>query len=199
MIGNHGERRGVERGMQPTVKLGWRRGATIAMATAVAVTLASGAGCGGASDRGPVGGAATAPAGRSPTSGGGSDDDPLSLVVRAGRSAVLAPFSFCSRGMCGDGLPPDPLPDLGAAPQVAVESPGPGWRFTASVTPVNRPVGEGAYTPLLPAADGTFVPRPPRPSRTYSVVLASEHAGARPEGGTVAFRWTATGPAQPGR
>ena len=142
------------------------------------------------SEAGPeVGDQATAPPDRPPPTNAPGDERPPPVRVSAGdRSIELDPFTYCYRTGCADGMPPDPLPDIGAAAELRVDFGLPAWTFTASFRPSDRECGREETIDLAPTGDGSHVLRPAGPAGTYDVMLFGRGDGDA----AYSFRWTTT-------
>ena len=177
-------------------------------ALAVAATLTV-AGCAGAGE--------LAPRAATPTSGGATArseepvDPPLHsspppVTVRGiGGPVDLEPWTWCwsgpTSGGCADGAPPEELSDVGAAGQVAVSFPEPGWTFTAAFRPADQPCAreqrgdlQVGPTGLAPSTSGGVI-TPAGPAGTYDVDVSGRGAGGNDV--ITTFRWTTSvdGPA----
>lgn len=123
---------------------------------------------------------------------------PPPVTVRgAGEPVDLAPWTSCWSGLagggCADGAPPADPPDVGAAEQVEVSFPEPGWTFSATFRPAGQPCAraqqvdlEGRPPGLAPSTSGgTIVPV--GPAGTYDVDVFG--SGAKGDV-VITFRWT---------
>lgn len=129
-----------------------------------------------------------------------SADRPPPVQVDAGGSTTsLDPWSYCwtydaartegpdvREGVCTDGIPPDPPPDVGSFDHLVVSFPLPGWTFQAGFAPDDRPCALPHIVDLAPTAHGHRL-EPAGAAAPYTVTLMG-----RGEGGsvTVSFRWT---------
>lgn len=119
---------------------------------------------------------------------GGDIDYPPDIVVHAGGEAlVLLPYTFCWGDGCADGMPPDPLPQIGAQPALTVEFPVDGWEFTASFQRAGDPCARTQSVELERVSPTMFALPPAGFADTYDVTLF----GRGPGGDAIAlFRWT---------
>lgn len=112
-------------------------------------------------------------------------EGPPPVELRAGGATLeLDPWTWCFRNGCADGMPPDPLPDVGSPDEVAVAFPLDGWTFEATFAPA------GAACPrqhTVPVGDDGVL-RPAGRAGTYDVTLFGRGAGDL----FVSFRWTTT-------
>ena len=121
---------------------------------------------------------------------------PPPVTVRGSGEAVdLASWTSCWSGLtgggCSDGMPPADPPDVGAAEQVEVSLPEPGWTFTATFRPVGEPCARWqqidlANGPASSSASGGVI-APAGPAGTYDVDVSGSGAGGSV---TTTFRWT---------
>lgn len=81
-------------------------------------------------------------------------------VKGAGDWIEIAPWSWCYRNGCADGMPPDPLPDLGTYDgPILVDLPA-GWQLSPTWRTPHEPCGTQLSTGWLTAGDGPVtVPR----------------------------------------
>lgn len=126
-------------------------------------------------------------------------DSPPDVVIRAGDDVVaeLSPYTFgwtTSQGtgsatLFADGVPPDPLPDIGTHPELVVEFPEDGWEFTAGFTRVDDPCARTPVIELERLSPTTFALPPVGAPGTYDVGLSG-----RGDSSSVAirFQWTTT-------
>lgn len=109
-------------------------------------------------------------------------------TVQGGENALTLPaWTFCTKTMCADGMPPDPPAGVGRPDQVRVGFSERGWTLTAEFSPVGADCGRAYDLPLT--RDGSdWVLDPAGPAGTYDVTLS---AHGNPHGDAVAtFRWT---------
>jgi hypothetical protein len=126
---------------------------------------------------------------------GASTSPPPVLVDSGARSLEVDPYTTCwtagSSGYCADGVPPDPLPDLGRVTgPVSVTFAVDGWDLMASA----HLVGSGHRTSIDLALDEvseqTWSMRTDVPGGTYEVSLS----GRGPQGDiAAAFQLTVVG------
>lgn len=108
-------------------------------------------------------------------------DEPPSLRVRgAGDWIEVRPFSWCWGNACADGMPPDPLPDLGAvsaSTPVLVDLPK-GWELWPSWDAMGQECGTRiSLEPIVAGTEPVVVP-PAGAAGTWGLELF-----ARPPGG----------------
>jgi hypothetical protein len=127
-------------------------------------------------------------AGPAPTGAPGDDRPPPVRVSAGDRSLELDAFTYCSTNVCVDGMPPEPLPDIGEAGEVRVDFALPDWTFQAELVTGGQDCGRRETIDLEATGDGTHVLRPAGPAGTYDVFLAGEGGGDA----HYAFRWTTT-------
>lgn len=124
-----------------------------------------------------------------------SGGPPLVTVRGSGEAVDLASWTSCWSGLtgggCSDGVPPADPPDVGAAEEVAVSFPEPGWTFTATFRPAGQPCARAqqvdlAGGPASSSASGGVI-APAGPAGTYDVDVSGSGTG-----GSVitTFRWT---------
>lgn len=182
---------------------------TVRAGLAVAAVLVV-AGCGGATE----GGAMQAPLPTTATTGvepaqGPPEplpgSEPPAVTVRGASGPLdLEPWTWCwsgrTGGGCADGAPPQDPSDVGAAEQVTVSFPVPGWTFAATFRPVGQECAREQRVDLVTAAGdggstsgGTLAPA--GPAGAYDVDLSGRGPGGNDV--NVTFRWTtpADGPA----
>lgn len=160
---------------------------------------------------GAVGGCGTAPAGgtegplapstRNEEQGlpGPAAEVPPVTVAGVDGAVALQPWTYCwnpspTSGVCADGAPPEELADLGAAPELTITFPRPGWSFRAVLRPAGQPCGPRQDVPVEALGDAEHRLRPAGPAGVYDVDLF----GHGPEGSvSVTARWAtpADGPA----
>ena len=122
-------------------------------------------------------------------------DRPPDIVVRGGGEALtLRPYTFCWGNGCADGMPPDPLPDIGAQPELTVEFLEEDWTFTASFQRAGDPCARTQTVELDRASSTRHLLPPAGLAGTYDVGLFG-----RGPGGDVAaeFRWTTGSDGEP--
>jgi hypothetical protein len=123
-----------------------------------------------------------------PTAAPGDEGPPPVRVTAGDRSLELDAFTFCYADMCADGMPPDPLPDIGSAGELRVDFAFPDWTFQASLRPAGRDCAREEDVDLEPDGAGGHVLRPAGPAGTYDVRLSGWGDGDA----FYAFRWTTT-------
>lgn len=124
-----------------------------------------------------------------PTAAPTSDRErPPSVVLTSpdGSTRELEPFTYCYGSVCADGLPPEPLPDVGSPQQLLVGFPLEGWSFTAVFRPAGEDCGREQQVSLARGGDGRFVLRPAGYADTYEVTLFGRGDGDV----LVGFKWT---------
>lgn len=126
-------------------------------------------------------------------------ENPPDVVIRAGDDVVaeLSPFSASwttSQGngrarLHADGVPPHPLPDVGAHPELVVEFPEDGWDFTAGFSRVDDPCARNPIIELERLSPTTFALPSAGEAGTYEVSLSGKRDSSRV---STKFRWTTT-------
>ena len=174
---------------------------TVRTALAAAAVLVV-AGCGGATQgvatqAPPTAAPTTAEPAREPPEPLPGSEPPAVTVRGAGDAQELDPWTWCWSGLtgggCADGAPPQDPPDVGAADQVAVSFPVPGWTFAATFRPVGQTCAREQRVDLGPAVDrsstsgGTVTPA--GPAGTYDVDVSGRGSGGSGDVITP-FRWT---------
>lgn len=123
-------------------------------------------------------------------------DAPPDITVTGGASdgsdgseLVLRPHAYCWGNGCVDGVPPDSLPEAGAAGELVVEFPVPDWTFQASFRRAGDPCARTQSADLERLSPTTYRLAPLGEAGSYDIELFG-----RPEGGggdvITALRWT---------
>lgn len=143
--------------------------------------------CAGAGREDSGGDPGTGTAGESPAGDPYPDlEGPPPVTVRFGDEAIeLAAYAYCFGSVCADGIPPEPLPDIGEPAEVVVEFPLSGWSFTAYFTPSGDDCGRQQVVPLTSTGGGAFALHPAGRADTYDVTLFGRGDGDL----VAAFRW----------
>jgi hypothetical protein len=115
-------------------------------------------------------------------------EGPPEVVVRGdGASLTVAPYTYCWGTVCADGLPPEPLPDIGTHPELVVEFPVERWRGEATFQRADDRCARLQTVELERVSATTHRLTPAGFAGTYDVDL-----GVHGRGGDafVRFRWT---------
>ena len=126
--------------------------------------------------------------GPAPTAGPGDDHPPPVRVSAGDRSLELDAFTYCYGSVCADGMPPNPLPDIGEAAELHVDFALPDWTFQAELRLAGQDCGRVESVDLEPDGEGGHVLRPAGPAGDYDVTLSGWGDGDA----FYAFRWTTT-------
>lgn len=124
-----------------------------------------------------------------PTAAPGDDAPPPVRVTAGDRSIELDAFTYCYTNVCADGMPPDPLEDIGESGEVHVDFALPDWTFEATLRPTGQDCGREEHVELAPDGDGGHTLLPAGPAGAYDVTLSGWGNGDA----FYAFRWTTTG------
>ena len=130
---------------------------------------------------------------RVPDDGGVS---PPPIHVRSdGQELVLDPWAFCwtegTMSVCADGLPPDPLPDVGSPDEIEVAFDAPGWYFTATAVATGQTCGRAQTVELEATGPTTHRLRPIGAAGDCQISLTGHGGPVVGDRGDVAvsFRW----------
>jgi hypothetical protein len=135
------------------------------------------------------GGGVQRPAPAPPPTAAPGDEGPPPVRVSAGdRSIELDAYTFCYRSMCADGMPPEPLADIGSADELQVDFGLPDWTFTAYFSSLDVPCSPEQERALEPLGDGRHRLQPAGLAGRYAVTLAGRGEGDA----FYSFRWTTT-------
>jgi hypothetical protein len=117
------------------------------------------------------------------------EEGPPSVVVSAGGTELtLAPWTYCYRSTCADGMPPDDPPHIGSPDEVAVAFPLGGWTFDAFFLPLGATCGRRDTTALDRVTATTHSLGPVGEPGEQVVTLFARGQG---QGDLfVSFRWT---------
>ena len=103
---------------------------------------------------------------------------PPVVVTDADTRLELSAFTTCWASACMDGVPPDPLPDLGVvdAP-ITVTFPLADFELQASMEPLGDRCPETLPAQMTAAGDGTWTLHPAGPPGRYQVTVSGNGAG----------------------
>lgn len=110
----------------------------------------------------------------------------------------MAPTAYCWSGevsaVCVDGIPADPLPDVGRSGELEVSFPAPGWRFTATLVEAGPVCGRSQRVELEATGQGTHRLSPRGQAGTYDVHLFGRAGEGASNRGDISatFRWRTT-------
>ena len=127
---------------------------------------------------------------------GDGDVSPPSIHVRSdGEELVLDPWSYCwtegTMSVCADGVPPDPLPDVGSPDEIEVAFDVPGWYFTATAVATGQTCGRAQTVELEATGPTTHRLRPVGAAGDYRIELTGRGGPVVGDRGDVgaSFRW----------
>lgn len=127
---------------------------------------------------------------------GDASDPPISdvdyppdvTVTGGGTELALRPWAFCWVNGCVDGVPPEPLADVGSAEELIVTFPAANWAFEASVRRADDPCARAQTADLERLSETEHRLEPLGAAGDYDVELFGRGDGTGDV--VVSFRWT---------
>lgn len=116
-----------------------------------------------------------------------AESAPVFTVQGQGDPIELSAWTFCTKGMCADGMPPDTPPSVGRPAAVAVRFSEPRWTLTAGFSAPDEDCTREFAVPLTPTDNGDWMLQPAGPAGTYDVTL---RANGEPGDAVATFTWT---------